>query len=309
MESNDNKQIDEKVIDRFIEQTRQSYSQMLKMYLQLYKKHELLKHNNFSEKSKISWDIVSQFIPQDLEKNLKEEYPVLNQNEVRLCCLLFFDLSYKNILEILPYSSKSLGSIIVRLLNTGIIASEGKYIALHESDGIMHIDRLKLQYSIMEEYPEISICSSWETVFGKRIPNRIIEQKLLGFIELPLVQMLIDNLTVNSNYTIRSSFISERNLFYKDCNQAEDYIFWAGAAKMNSGFYIDSQPLVFKRISDTSISRKHRLEKIESISKIKRDILRFLCEKYYKTCPVLTDIYNSYYKLLNQKLVGYMVVV
>jgi len=192
----------------------------------------------------------------------------------------------------------------IQSLNTGLKASTGKYIARMDAGDIMHVDRLKLQYLIMEEFPDITVCSSWETVFGEKMPIRIFEQKLAGLIELLLVQLLLDDVRINPVYTIRKSFIDEHNLLYENCTWSEDYKLWSEVAKLNGGFYIDSQPLVYRRISDTKISRKRREEQIESVLKIKKEILHFLCVKYNETYPALMSLYNSYYELLAQKIIS-----
>lgn len=191
----------------------------------------------------------------------------------------------------------------VQLLNSGIKAAAGKYIALHNSDSIMHIDRLKLQYSIMEEFPEITVCSSWETVFGEKLPRKFIEQKVSGLIEMPLIQLLSDDIIINLTYTIRRSFIIEHNLLFENCDDAEEYKFWVETAKLNGGFYIDSQPLVYRKFNDSTISRNRRLKEIQSISAIKKEILTFLCKKYDEKYPGVNDLHTAYYKLLNHKLV------
>jgi len=192
----------------------------------------------------------------------------------------------------------------IQSLNSGINASTGKYIARIDAGDIMHVDRLKLQYSIMEEFPDITVCSSWETVFGEKIPKRIFEQKLVGLIELPLVQLLLDDVRINPVYSIRKSFIDEHNLLYENCTWSEDYKLWSEIAKLNGSFFIDSQPLVYKRICDTKISRKRREEQIESMLKIKKEILHFLCVKYNETYPALMSLYNSYHELLAQKIIS-----
>ena len=56
-------------------------------------------------------------------------------------------------------------------LNKGLELAGGKYIARMDADDIMHIDRLKIQYSIMEAKPEIDICSAWMAPFGDNIPK------------------------------------------------------------------------------------------------------------------------------------------
>lgn len=58
-------------------------------------------------------------------------------------------------------------------LNIGLKTASGKYIARMDADDIMHIDRLKIQYAIMEEDPRTTICSSWITPL--RISRKIFK--------------------------------------------------------------------------------------------------------------------------------------
>ena len=192
----------------------------------------------------------------------------------------------------------------IQSLNIGLKVSIGKYIARHDANDIMNVDRLKLQYSIMEEFFDITVCSSWETIFGEKIPKRIIEQKLSGWIELPLIQLLLEDVIINPVYTIRRSFIEEYHLAYENYTYSEDYKFWSEIAKLNGGFFIDSQPLVFRRTDDMNISGKRRLEKLRFESKIKKEVLDFLCCKYRQIYPAITALYNTYYELLDQKLIS-----
>ena len=118
-------QISEKSIDILIEQIRMTYSHMLKTYLQLYVKQDQFRafttesglkksytiNNLYDETGKINWDIISHFISPNMEKYVKEEYKMLNENEIRLCCLLFFNLPSKTIASILQYKKKSVYSI------------------------------------------------------------------------------------------------------------------------------------------------------------------------------------------------------
>ena len=54
-------------------------------------------------------------MPFDIEKILREEYSMLNSNESRLCCLLFFEVSNKNIAKILPYKQRSIRATLYKL--------------------------------------------------------------------------------------------------------------------------------------------------------------------------------------------------
>lgn len=192
----------------------------------------------------------------------------------------------------------------IQSLNAGIKDSTGKYIARMDAGDIMHVDRLKLQFSIMEEFPEITICSSWETVFGEKMASTISMHKLLGFVELPLVQLLLDDVRVNPAYTFRKSFIDEYDLLYENYTYSEDYKLWAEILKLNGCLYIDSQPLAYRRMSDAKISSNRKIKQMRSISKIKKEIMYFLCNKYLETHPALITLHNSYYELLEQNLVS-----
>ena len=145
----------------------------------------------------------------------------------------------------------------IQSLNMGLKMAKGKYIARHNADEIMHIDRLKLQYSILEEFPEITVCSSWMIIFGEKTAKKIFEQKDSGLIENPLFQLLYDDIIINPTATIRRSFVEKHHLLYENYAYAEDFKYWADAAMLNAVFYIDSQPLVYRRIYSPVSKRKN----------------------------------------------------
>ena len=189
-------------------------------------------------------------------------------------------------------------------LNEGIKASTGKYIVVLDAGSILHVDMLKLHFSVMEEHPEITICGSTEIVFGKKMPKKMVEPKMTGWVDLPLVELLIDDGIVSPAYMVRRAFINKHNLFYENFSRAEDYKFWIETALLNSGFYMDSQPLVYRRIMDEKISSVHRLDKLKNVSKIKNQLLPVLCEKYSETYPSLTTLNNACIALSDQKLIS-----
>lgn len=190
------------------------------------------------------------------------------------------------------------------LLNRGIKASTGKYVVIIDSGSFMHVDMLKTHHSMMEEYPEITICGSWETVFGKRMSKRIAEQKVSGWVEMPLFQLMLDDLKISSTYTVRKSFIDENNLLFQHFDYAEDYQFWVETALLDGGFYINTQPLVYRRIVDTNMSGTRRLKKLQSISQVKNKILPSLCHKHHETYPALLNFYNSCIELSGQNFIS-----
>ena len=188
----------------------------------------------------------------------------------------------------------------IRSLNAGLNATSGKFVARMDADDIMHIDRLKIQHSTMEAFPEITVCSSWTNIFGDKIANRLFELGLCGMVEHPVIQLLYDDFVINPTAMIRSSFLKEHALLYKDYTYAEDYKFWADVAMLNGSFYVDPQPLVYKRVDQSQVTFKYRDIQLETSAKIKKEILGFLCDQYKAKYPALPSLYNSVYELLDQ---------
>lgn len=137
MKTHDSSMVNETSINQYMEQTRSSYSHMLKIFLQLYEEYDKIKTKAREEKlkgffypvdypfydeyGKINWKIIRLFMPPGMEKSIKEAYGLLNENEIRLCCLLFFKVPDKNIAKILIYKQKSIRVIKYIIKNkTGI---------------------------------------------------------------------------------------------------------------------------------------------------------------------------------------------
>ena len=132
-----NEIIDNRNFSHLTEQIRLSYAHLLKMYMQFYKKYEQFKKKFNDDESKkclpsvelyfydvtgkINWNNIQALMPRDIEKSIKKEYDVLSENEIRLCCLLLFEVSVNDITYILPYTQRSIHSITHRIKQkTGI---------------------------------------------------------------------------------------------------------------------------------------------------------------------------------------------
>jgi len=123
METKVNAPISEEQINQLIEQTRTSFSRMLKAYLQLYEDYDYAKSNSKEEKpkhryhnylpyhdkeGKVNWEVIRNFLPFDLERSIKEKFGCLREKEIKLCILLFFKLSEKTISSILNLQPQSI---------------------------------------------------------------------------------------------------------------------------------------------------------------------------------------------------------
>lgn len=78
-------------------------------------------------------------------------------------------------------------------LKLGLQEASGKYIARMDADDIMHPDRLNIQYNIMEEEPEITVCGSTVLpIVNDKIQINVLSS-LTGVIDDPLLQLLKGN--------------------------------------------------------------------------------------------------------------------
>ena len=109
--------------DQSAERIRLAYSHALNTFLQVFTKYKQLKKrfNNetlekcslsadrtfFDKNGAIRWEIVHPMMPKELEENIKKEFALLSEKEIKLCCLLLFDVPVCVISNILPYTNQS----------------------------------------------------------------------------------------------------------------------------------------------------------------------------------------------------------
>jgi len=117
--------------DQLTNQIRLSYAHLLKMHIQYCNRYKHFKNRVkdeglkkdfqqidqffFSENGNINWETIFPLMPPEIERKIKKEYNALNENEIRLCCLLLFNIPCKDITGILPYTQKSIHSITHRI--------------------------------------------------------------------------------------------------------------------------------------------------------------------------------------------------
>ena len=189
-------------------------------------------------------------------------------------------------------------------LNKGLEYATGKYIARMDADDIMHIDRLRIQHAIMEEEPEITICGTWIVFFGENVPKDRIYGGGNGLIEHPVLQFLNKNFLTHPSTMIRRDFLVNHGLRYEHYAYAEDYKLWFEIAKQKGVFYIESQPLVYYRVSETQVSHSKQKEQAETAQRIKQEITEYLIIQNKDNYPELVDLYTHLCSLKTKKLLS-----
>ena len=188
-------------------------------------------------------------------------------------------------------------------LNRGMNAARGKYIARMDADDLMHVDRLKIQHSIMNEHPEITVCGTWATIFGDASQEKNLMGTAKGMIDLPLLNLLPGNFIFHPTAMLRADFYKQQGLQYEHYPYAEDYKLWVEIAKLGGKFYVERQPLLYYRVSDSQVSTVHKTEQGKTTERIKAEIMTYLIEKNAVGYPELTDIHAAFCKLKDKGLI------
>lgn len=168
----------------------------------------------------------------------------------------------------------------IATLNMGIEMAQGKYIARMDADDVMHVDRLRIQYQLMEDAPEISLCSSWASCYNDRTGTMQPSCGSSGVISMPELEFLATNFVMHPTVMMRRSFLIENNLRYREgypC--AEDYKLWVEMALLGAKFYIEPERLILYRLHEAQISSQKRAEQIDSSFRIQRELLEALLRR------------------------------
>lgn len=187
-------------------------------------------------------------------------------------------------------------------LNLGLDSAEGKYIARMDADDIMHVDRLKIQYSIMENETEITVCGAGIIRFGANLRPESLAH-FSGLIKNPLLKFIQRNFLFHPTAMIRTDFLREHKLKYENYFYAEDFKFWTEIAKMGGQFYIDNQPLLYYRISDNQVSKQKSEEQKATTEIIITEIIEYLIEQNNSEYSELSMTFSSLCQLREKGLI------
>ena len=175
-------------------------------------------------------------------------------------------------------------------------------MARMDGDDIMHIDRLKIQYAIMQEYPDVTVCGTWMNSIGTYSQTNGLLSTLSGWVEQPLLKFTKGNFLFHPTTMIRMDFLKKNALKYENYPYAEDFKFWVEIAKSGGRFYIDSQPLLYYRISDSQVSSQKSSEQRATTESIINEVLEYLMELNKNEYPELAAAYGDLCKLYEKQL-------
>ena len=180
-------------------------------------------------------------------------------------------------------------------LNWALSQVTGKYIARMDADDIMHPERLRIQYALMEAEPSIDICGTWMKPFSDKTPKTGALSSYHGDKELLILDLLKGNAFFHPTMMFRTNFFRTNSLHYENYPFAEDYKLWFEAAKCGARFYVEPQSLHYYRISEDQVSVRKNKEQYSSTIAIRKEIAEYLINKAEEK-----DIILSYYNLMLQ---------
>lgn len=192
----------------------------------------------------------------------------------------------------------------IESLNFGLAVSKGEYIARMDADDIMMPNRIESQVRLLDEKPEIAVCSSWVQLYGDDYEGKVI-RKGHGRLFAPYLSLLEGNFICHPATMIRKNFLIDHHIKYKDYIHAEDYKFWCDIALAGGQFWIITEELLKYRISADQISSKYNKEQSKTALSIKEEILLNLLNNENFPCQKeIQLIYNELEKINKKKLVS-----
>lgn len=185
----------------------------------------------------------------------------------------------------------------IQSLNWGLSIANGKYIARMDADDVMVIDRLKIQYNIMEKNSDIVICASSVQLIDHTRFHELVPITQFGLISDSLIYLLKGNFIYHPTVMLRLDFIRLNNIQYGAYPYAEDYKLWFDLLRLGGKLYIESLPLLYYRLSETRASNLYKKEQEIANELIKNEILFFLIQQCYPVEDTLTTLSKALSKI------------
>ncbi|OCQ90674.1 glycosyl transferase family A [Nostoc sp. MBR 210] len=174
--------------------------------------------------------------------------------------------------------------------NTGIMQSNGEYLAFLDADDLWKPTKLEKQIRRFEEYPEAGLVYTWTHLvdaFGKPI-NRVLASRLEGNV---WKQILVANMIGNgSSAMVRRSCFETVGLFDPELSGAADRDMWIRIA-VHYLFAVVKEPLTLWRQHTNSMSKKRQ--------EMVKDLRRTIDKNFQSVSLDLLYLQNRSYSYMN----------
>ena len=234
---------------------------------------------------------------------------VLNQTYSDFELLLIDDCSTDNTIEVvrsiedsrmrIVQNEKNVG--LAENLNRGLALITTEYVARMDGDDIAEPIWLEREVNILDNHPDIGICSGGFERFGT----------MKSFVRFPerhedcMANMLFECSVIVP--TFRMSLYRDQGLRYSsEAFPAEDYRFWAECLRVTRVYNIQ-ETLFHYRMHPTQICTARREEQQRKVAQVRRYMLEWLSpdfaeeEKRYYTGPFMTSQISSKLDLHERK--------
>ena len=158
-------------------------------------------------------------------------------------------------------------------LNLGLKHCQGEYIARMDSDDIMQPTRIAAQVAVMDEQPDITVCTTWAQTFGEVKKN--IGDNVQGKVEGITTLFLLGNFLIHPTSMIRRQFLMRHRLLYKEYPFAEDFKLWTDIAYKGGRFYIIPKPLLRYRLTQGQVTNMHWQEQNATRLTIQQELIEW----------------------------------
>ena len=149
---------------------------------------------------------------------------------------------------------------LIAALNLGMHHCQGKYIARMDADDVCDVQRLQKQLDVLENNQRIGVvCSDIVKIDAE---NRVIghEHAVISNNKQLLKQLCFQKSAkpiIHPSVMLRTELL-QRNAGYRNYQAAEDRDLWLRLSNQ-CDFYRIPAPLLYYRVTGTSVSRKNRL--------------------------------------------------
>jgi len=145
---------------------------------------------------------------------------------------------------------------LTKSLNKGIALAKAKYIARMDADDISLPTRLERQVVILDNYPEISVVSSWVIYIDKQ-GSQIVVRRVPPW-ERTRKIFHYENLIVHGAVMFRKPCFDLVGGYDESRFFGQDRYLWKKMIDKNFGFHIIQEPLYKFRLSTENISVKDK---------------------------------------------------